>query len=77
MQNDFIQTRIEDYKDMVIIKIRVVLVDSLLDIALGVYKPYVIPEHRGVKQLIVQFQNAMYDTIMTRLIYQNKFRKSL
>jgi hypothetical protein len=38
--NAFIQTRIEDEKDMAIIKIRGVLVDILVDIAPDVYKPY-------------------------------------
>jgi hypothetical protein len=39
--NAFIQTCIEDEKDMAFIKIRGVLVDILVEIAPDVYKPYV------------------------------------
>ena len=37
--NAFIQTRVEDEKDMVIIRVRGVLVDMLVDIAPDVYNP--------------------------------------
>jgi hypothetical protein len=39
--NAFIQTRIEDEKDMAIIKIRGILVDMLLDVASDTYTSYV------------------------------------
>ena len=62
---------------MAIINIRGVLVDILLEIALDIYRPYVITNCKGVKQLIVQFQNTIYVTMTTSLLYYNKFRKSL
>ncbi len=75
--NAFIQTRIEDEKDMAIIKIRGILVDMLLDVAPEIYTPYVTVDKKGVKQLIVQCLNAIYGTMMASLLYYNKFRKSL
>jgi hypothetical protein len=75
--NAFIQTKIEDEKDMAIIKIRGILVDMLLDVAPDTYTPYVTVDKKGVKQLIVQCLNAIYGTMMASLLYYNKFRKSL
>jgi hypothetical protein len=75
--NAFIQTRVEDEKDMAIIKIRGILVDMLLNIASDVYKPYVTTDKKGAKQVIVQCQNAIYGTMMASLLYYNKFCKSL
>ena len=75
--NAFIQTRIEDKKDMAIIKIRGILVDMLIDIAPGVYKPYVTTDKKGVNQLIVQCLNAIYGTMMAGLMYYTKFCNSL
>jgi hypothetical protein len=75
--NAFIQTRIDDEKNMVFIKIRGVLVDMLIDIAPGVYKPYVTTDRKGVKQLLVQCQNAIYGTMVASLLYYRKFCKSL
>ena len=75
--NAFIQTRIEDEKDMAIIRIRGVLVDMLLEIAPDVYKPFVTTDKKGVKQLIVQCLNAIYGTMVASLLYYRKFSKSL
>ena len=62
---------------MAIIKIRGVLVDMLVDIAPEVYKPYVKIGRNGIKQLIVQCQNAIYGTMIASLLYYRKFCKSL
>jgi hypothetical protein len=75
--NAFIQTRVEDEKDMAIIKIRGVLVDILVEIASDVYKPYVTTDKKGVKQLLVQCKNALYGTMVASLLYYRKFTKSL
>ena len=60
--NAFIQTRVEDEKDMAFIKIRGVLVDILVEIAPDVYKSHVTTDKKGVKQVLVQYQNALYGT---------------
>jgi hypothetical protein len=75
--NAFVQTRVEDEKDMAIIKIRGVLVDILVEIAPDVYKSYVTTDKKGVKQLLVQCQNALYGTMVASLLYYRKFTKSL
>jgi hypothetical protein len=75
--NAFIQTRVEDEKDMAFIKIRGVLVDILVEIAPEVYGPYVTTDKKGVKQLLVQCQNALYGTMVASLLYYRKFVKSL
>jgi len=75
--NAFIQTRIEDEKDMAILKIRGVLVDMLLQVAPDVYGPYVTTDKKGVKQVIVQSQNAIYGTMVASLLFYFKLRKTL
>jgi hypothetical protein len=52
--NVFIQTRVENKKDMDFIKISGVLVDILVEIAPDVYKSYVSRDKKGMKQLLVQ-----------------------
>jgi hypothetical protein len=75
--NAFIQTRVEDEKDMAFIKIRGVLVDILVEIAPDIYKSYVSQDKKGSKQLLVQCQNALYGTMVASLLYYRKFVKSL
>jgi hypothetical protein len=75
--NAFIQMRVEDEKDMAIIKLRGVLVDILVEMAPDVYKSYATTGKKGVKQLLVQCQNALYGTMVPSLLYYCKFNKSL
>jgi hypothetical protein len=75
--NAFIQTRVEDEKDMAFIKIRGVLVAILMEIAPQVYKDYVTKDKNGIEQLLVQCQNALYGTMVASLLYYKKFAKSL
>jgi hypothetical protein len=71
--NAFVQTCIEDEKDMAIIRIRGVLVDLLVEIAPDAYKPYVYKDRKGGNQLLVKCKNALYAS----LLYYRKFTKSL
>jgi hypothetical protein len=75
--NAFVQMRVEKEKDMAFIKIRGILVDILVEIAPDVYKPYVLKDKKGMKQLLVQCQNALYGTMVAGLLYNQKFIKSL
>jgi hypothetical protein len=52
-------------------------VDILVEIAPDVYKPYVSKDKKGMKQLLVQCQNALYGTMVGSLVYYRKFVKSL
>ena len=62
---------------MTFIKIRGVLVNILVEIAPDVYKLHVTTDKKGVKQLLVQCQNALYGTMVASLMYYRKFTKSL
>jgi hypothetical protein len=75
--NTFVQTRVENEKDIACIKIRGILVDILVEIAPDVYKSYVLKDKKGSKHLLVQCQNALYDTMVASLLYYRKFVKSL
>jgi hypothetical protein len=75
--NACVQTRVENEKDMAFIKIRGFLVDILVEIAPDVYKPYVSRDKKGMKQLLVQYQNARYGTMVASLLYYQKFVNSL
>ena len=52
--NAFIQTQVEDEKDMAFIKIRGVLVYILGDISPDAYKSHITTNKKDVKQLLVQ-----------------------
>lgn len=75
--NAFVQTRVEDEKDMAFIKLRGILVDILVGIAPEIYKAYAYKDKKGVSQMIVQCQNALYGTMIASLLYYRKFVKSL
>jgi hypothetical protein len=75
--NAFVQTRMENEKDMAFIKIRGILVDILVDIAPEDYKYYVSQDKKGHKQLLVKCQNALYGKMVAGLLYYRKFVKSL
>jgi hypothetical protein len=75
--NAFIQTRVKNEKDMAFIKIQGFLVDILVEIAPDVYKSLVSIKNKGIKQLLLQCQNALYGTMVASLLYYRKFVKSL
>jgi hypothetical protein len=75
--NAFVQTRVENEKDMAFIKIRGILVEMLVDIAPEAYKLYVSKDKEGNKQLLVQCQNALYGTMIASLLYYWKCVESL
>ncbi len=75
--NAFIQTRVEDKKDWVIIRIHGVVVDWLTKIAPEVYTQYVSADRKGAKMLLVEFMNAIYGTMIAGLLYYRKFTESL
>jgi hypothetical protein len=70
--NTFVQTRVENEKDMAFIKIGGILVE----IAPDVYKYYVSKDKKGSTQFLVQCQKSLYDTMVSSLLYYQKFVKS-
>jgi hypothetical protein len=75
--NAFVQTRVENEKYMAFIKIRVILVDVLVEIAPEAYKLYVSKDKKGNKQLMVQCQSALYGKMVVSLLYYRKCVDSL
>jgi hypothetical protein len=75
--NVSVQTRVENEKDMAFIKIRGIQVDILVEIIHDVYKPYVLKDKKGMKQLLVHCQNALHGTMVASLLYYQKFSKIL
>ena len=67
--NAFIQILIDHEKYMAIIKIRRILVDTLIDIVPDVYGPYVPTNSKRIKQLIAHRMNAIYGTMVSIIIY--------
>jgi hypothetical protein len=75
--NAFIQMRVQDAKDRVIICITGVIVDWLVKAAPKVYAKYVAVNSRGEKSLLVECFNASYGTMVAGLLYYRKFSISL
>jgi hypothetical protein len=75
--NGFFQMLVEDKKDIAFIKIHGVLVDILVKIAPDVYQSYATKDRKGVEQLLVQCQNALYGAMVASLLCYRKFAKSL
>ena len=75
--NAFIQTRVTNEKDMVIIRVRGVLVDMLEKIGPDIYGPYVTKDKKGAKQILLQCLNTIYETMVASLLYCSKFCKTL
>ena len=48
-----------------------------MEIAPDVYKSHVITNKKGVKQSLVNCQNALYGTMVSSFLYYHKFTKSL
>ena len=74
--NAFIQTRVNNPKDRVIIRIRGVVVDWLVKIAPEVYGPFVTTDKKGNKVLLVECWNAIYGTMIAGLLYYRSFLRA-
>jgi hypothetical protein len=61
--NAFVQTQVENDKDMALIKNQGILVDILVEVSPDVYKSYISKDKKGSKQFLVQCQNALYGTM--------------
>jgi hypothetical protein len=75
--NAFIQTRVNDAKDPVIICITGVIVDWLVKVAPKVYASYVAMNSKGINSLLVECHNTIYGTMVVGLLYYRKFSSSL
>jgi hypothetical protein len=75
--NAFIQTRVDNPKERVIIRLRGVVVDWLVKAAPEVYGPFMTTDKKGMKVLLVECLNAIYGTMIAGLLYYRKFSDSL
>jgi hypothetical protein len=74
--NAFVQTKIPEGEEKIIMKIRGALVDILCEIAPEVYQEYVIQEGKD-KVLYVHMLKALYGMLVASLLYYKKFRKDI
>ena len=77
MSNAFIQTRVDQKKDLVIIQIQGVVAECLTKIAPEVDSQYVTSDRKGDKMLLVECMNEIYSTMVAGLLYNHKFMESL
>ena len=74
--NAFIQTKIEDNNDKVVMRMRGKLAEYLVMIAPEIYSPYIVLE-KGKKVLYCEAQNAIYGTLKAALLFNKKLIKDL
>ena len=74
--NVFIQTRVEDPDDKVIMRMRGRLAEYLEMIAPEIYSPYIVME-KGRKVLYCEAQTAIYGMLKATLLFYKKLRKDL
>ena len=58
---------------MTIINLREILVNILVKIAPDVYSEYVTENKKNHKNLLIQYLNALYGTMVASLLYYKKF----
>ena len=75
--NAFIQTRVDNPKNRVIIRMRGVVVEWLVNADPKFYGPYVTTDKKGMKVILVECWNAIYGTMIAGLLYYRKFSESL
>ena len=74
--NAFVQTEIPERDEKIIMKIRGRLVDILTEICPGVYDDYVIYEGKQ-KVLYVKMLRALYEMLISSVLYYKKFRTDI
>ena len=75
--NAFIQTRAERPEDQVLLRLRGLLADFLIEIDPEYYKPFATKDKYGNTVLICRCLNAIYGTIIASLLYYRKFRNTV
>lgn len=74
--NAFIQTKVENEEDKVIMRIRGRLAEYMEMIAPEIYSPFIVLE-KGKKVLYCEVQNAIYGTLKVALLFYKKSQKDL
>lgn len=71
--NAFVQTDVPPQEEKIVMKIKGVLVDILLELCPGVYDDYVVYEN-GEKVVYVEIMKALYGMLIASLLWYKKFR---
>ncbi|KAG7371066.1 reverse transcriptase RNA-dependent DNA polymerase [Nitzschia inconspicua] len=76
--NAFVQTHVDKQKvgERIIMKIRGLMVDILVEMAPEIYADYVVIEN-GKKVLYVIMLKALYGMLQSAMLYYNKFRRDI
>ena len=74
--NVFIQTPLPPTKERIVMKVKGVLVDWLIELDAAAYSTYVVME-RGVKTLYLVLERAIYSMLVASMIWHRKFKKDL
>ena len=75
--NVFIQTSVNKIEEMETIIVQGTLVDVIVEITPEIYGLYVSTDKKGVKTLILRCHNAIYGTMLARLLCYRKFCKTI
>ena len=75
--NAFVTTRIEDKKDIVIVRLRGKSAKLMVATASEIYKKYVSVNCKGEKVLYVEALNSLYGIMKAALLFYLKFVKNL
>ena len=75
--NAFIQTRVKNENKMVAIKIRLFLVELILEIYPELYGPFVTTDKKCEKVISLKCINDIYGTMFASLLYYKIFLKTL
>lgn len=74
--NTFVQTKIKNEEDKVIMRMKRKLEEYMERIAPEIYSPYIMME-KGKKVLYCESQNAIYGTLKVAILFYKKLRKDL
>ena len=74
--NAFVQTKIPEGEEKIIMKIRGALVDILCEIAPEVYESYVLQEGKD-KVIYVHMLQALYGMLVASILYYKQFRSDI
>ena len=75
--NAFVNTRIENKKDIVIVRLRGKLAELMVATAPEIYKKYVSVNCKGELVLYVEALNTLYGIMKSALLFYLKFVKNL
>jgi len=75
--NAFIQTKSEQPEDQVLLRLRGLLADLLVEIDPCTYKGFVTMNSKGESVLICECLKAIYGIVIASLLYYRKFRKTV